>query len=514
MIKFRFKPTFLFLVAFVQLTSSQCQLFTSFDEPDRMNKIRTILPKVDSIFRAAALKNNYPGLAYGVVVDGKLFHSGNYGYTDIKNKIPVTEKSMFRIASMSKSVTAMAILHLAESGKLHLDDPVEKYIPEMKEQIYLSTDAPKITVRHCLIHGAGFPEDNPWGDRQLQDADHELEALLKKKISFSTVPDFTYEYSNLGYALLGKIITVVSKVQYQQYIKQHILVPLGMKGTDWEYGKIDTRLLALGYRWLDGHHVEEALLHDNPNGSWGAMGAMISSVDEFSKYMVLHLSAWPPRSGNETGPVQRNQIREMQKPWNFAGFNPNYRYADGRICSTASAYGYGLRWTRDCDDKTYVGHSGGLPGFGSNWVIMPEFGIGVVSLANRTYAGTSNINMQVMDAIVKGAGLKPRAFNISKILQQRQDELLALMPDWKNAEKSGIFAENFFPDFILAKLREQNQELFSKIGKIKKVHHIVPENNLRGTFTIEGTNGSMEVYFTLSPENPALIQELRMWEAK
>jgi CubicO group peptidase (beta-lactamase class C family) len=101
------------------------------------------------------------------MVDGKLVHTGGLGYTDVTAKIPVTSKSDFRIASMTKSLTAMAILKLRDEGKLKLDDPAYIYIPEMKNNKYLTKDATPITIRHLLTHAAGYPEDNPWGDRQL-----------------------------------------------------------------------------------------------------------------------------------------------------------------------------------------------------------------------------------------------------------------------------------------------------------------------------------------------------------
>lgn len=494
------------------IKSSENYKVPVFDDIGRLDKIRKTFGVIDSIFKDAALKNNYPGLAIGIVVDGELVHNANFGYTDIDKKIPVTSSSMFRIASMSKSFTSLAILHLRDLGKLNLDDPVGKYIPEMANQISLTSDAPQITIRHCLSHNTGLPEDNPWGDRQLQDSDKELLALLDSGLAFSNIPGVAYEYSNLGFALLGRIITKVSGMPYQQYIKKNILMPLNMSDTDWEYSHIDRSRLALGYRWLDGKYRDEALLHDNPDGSWGAMGAMISSIDEFARYMSLHLSAWPPRSGEDKGPVGRTSVREMHKPWNFSGFNPNYKYPDGRTCATANAYGYGLRWTKDCDDKLYIGHSGGLPGFGSQWQIMPDYGIGVVSLANRTYAGTGGVNMQVLDYIVKNAGLKPRYIPTSDILNIRKNELMALLPDWIGAESSGIFAENFFPDFILPVLKKQSQDLFSRAGKILKIQDFVADNQLRGTFIIEGQNTNLQVYFTLTPENPPLIQEYRIRE--
>lgn len=485
-----------------------------FKDDNRMAAISKWMPVVDSLFKRTAIANHFPGIAYGIVVDGEMIHTGNYGYTDIDKKIPVSSSSVFRIASMSKSFTAMAILKLRDEGKLRLDDPAENYIPAMKKLKYATVDAPKITVRHLLTHGAGFPEDNPWGDRQLADSDQELIALIEKQVSFSNPPDLEFEYSNLGFALLGKIVTEVSGKPYQQYIKENIWQPIGMKTAEWEYANVPADKLAHGYRWLNEKWNEETLLHDKADGSWGAMGGMLSSIDDFGKYMALHLSAWPPTNAPEVGPIKRSSIREMHFPWRVTGQNTNYRYADGRICPIMSAYAYGLGWVKDCDGKVYVSHSGGLPGFGSQWRIMPDYGIGVVAFANRTYAGVGGVNMQVLDTLVKLAALKPRSLPASRILEQRKNELVKILPDWNNAEKSGIFAENFFPDYPIDTLKKYARDLYSKAGKIISVEPVNAENQLRGSFLMKGEKTNIEIYFTLSPENPALIQEYHIQESK
>ena len=130
---------------------------------------------------------------------------------------------------MTKSFTALAILQLRDAGKLRLDDSVHTYVPALKDVAYLTQDAPPITIRHLLTHAAGFPEDNPWGDRQLADSPDEFIELLEAGISFSNVPGVAYEYSNLGFTLLGTIITNVSGQPYQQYIRENILEPLGCR---------------------------------------------------------------------------------------------------------------------------------------------------------------------------------------------------------------------------------------------------------------------------------------------
>lgn len=481
-----------------------------FADPDRLERIKAAFPLVEKMYRDRAEQAHYPGLAFGIVLDGKLVYSGGFGYTDVAKKTPATPASLFRIASMTKSITAMAILKLRDEGKLRLDDPAEQYIPELKGHRYLTADAPRITVRNLMTHSAGFPEDNPWGDRQLADSDADLLSLIKGGISNANVPSFAYEYSNLGFALLGRIITVVSGKPYQQYITDAILRPLGMTDTQWEYTRVPADRLVHGYRWKEGQWVEEALLHD---GSWGAMGGLITSIDDFAKYVALHQAAWPPRSDADTGgPVKRSSIREMQQPWTFAGLNAQAKNSAGQPCPVTSGYGYGLGWSQNCTGRISVGHSGGLPGFGSQWRILPDYGLGVIAYGNLTYAGLGGVNSAVMDTLVAIGKLQPRQLPVSSILAQRKAELVRLLPDWTNAERSGIFAENFFPDQPVDQRRKVVQDLYAKAGKIQRVGELIPENQLRGHFVLEGEQASIDVFFTLTPETPARIQQLDFHE--
>jgi CubicO group peptidase (beta-lactamase class C family) len=490
------------------VTTYQPPVFT---DAERLKKLEAAFPIVEKLYRERAEKFHYPGLAFGVVLDGKLVYSGGFGYTNVAKKTPATPKSLFRIASMTKSLTAMAILKLRDEGKLRLDDPAESYIPELKSHKYLTADAPRITVRNLMTHSAGFPEDNPWGDRQLADSDADLLRLIKDGISNANVPSFAYEYSNLGFAMLGRIITVVSGKPYQQYITETILKPLGMNDTQWEYTRIPADKLALGYRWQDDNWLEEPLLHD---GSYGAMGGLITSIEDFSNYVGLHQAAWPPSNATDNGPVKRSSIREMQQPWTFSGLFAQAKNSAGQVCPTASGYGYGLGWSQNCLGRVGVGHSGGLPGFGSQWRILPDYGLGVIAYGNLTYAGLGSVNSAVLDTLVAIGKLQPRLLPVSPILAQRKAELVKLLPDWTNAEQSGIFAENFFPDKSIAIRRKTVQDLYAKAGNIVRVGELIPENQLRGHFLLEGEKANIDVFFTLTPETPALIQQLDFFEIK
>ena len=475
-----------------------------FKDPNRIKKIEETFPVIDKIYKEYAELNHFPGLVYGIVVDDKLVHTGSVGFSNLSSQTTTSSKSDFRIASMSKSFTAMAILKLRDEGKLRLDDPIYLYIPEAHNMRGLTKDGPPITIRNLLTHTAGFPEDNPWGDRQLANTDKQLADLYRKGISFSNDPGIGYEYSNLGFATLGYIIKKITGKTYEQYITDNILKPLGMTHTYWEYAKVPRNLLAHGYRWLDGKWVEQPMLHD---GSYGAMGGMITTIEDFSKYVAFHLAAWPPRDDPQSGPIKRSSVREMQYPWDVNGFNANYKTATGRYYPYASAYCYGLRWRRYMDGMTAVGHTGGLPGFGSEWTIYPEYGVGVICFANLTYASAGNVNLQVADTLLRLSGIKPRMLPASDILTRRKNELVKLLPDWNNAPASGIFADNFFMDYFPDKLKAEASDIFSKAGKIASVSEVVPENQLRGYFIMTGERGNVKVSFTLTPENPALIQE-------
>ncbi len=478
-----------------------------FSDKERVAKLQLAFPAVEKIYHDYAKQNHFPALVFGIVADNELIYSGATGMSNLKNKTAATTKSIFRIASMTKSFTAMAILKLRDEGKLSLTDPVSNYIAAMGDVTYPTQDSPPVTIQNLLTMTAGFPEDNPWGDRQLADPEEDLVKLIEGGISFSNAPGKQFEYSNLGYAMLGSIIGKVSGVPYQQYITENILLPLGMNNTYWEYTDVPVELLAWGYRWEDDQWKEEPLLHD---GIYGAMGGLITSMEDFSKYVNLHLSAWPPRSGEDSGPVKRSSIREMHKPWEFRQLISNVKLPDGTLCAATAGYGYGLGWRKDCNGMERISHSGGLPGFGSEYRFYPEYGIGVISFANVTYAGAGYVNSLAMDTLLSISGIKPRVLPSSAILNQRKAELVQLLNAWDEKLGSEILAENFFMDLSREAWIKKSSEVFSSAGKITTVDSVVAHNQLRGTFVMHGEQKDVNVYFTLTPEQSPKIQELQI----
>lgn len=463
----------------------------------------TVFRIIENMYRKEMEAKKIPGLAFGIVVDGKLMYSRGMGFRDTEKKSPVTPTSVYRIASMTKSFCGLAILKLRDEGKLNLDDPVSRFIPEIKNTPPLTSDSPPITIRNLLTHTAGFPEDNPWGDRQLQRTDEELIRFIEKGISLSSVPGISYEYSNLGFTMLGNIVSKASGMHYEKYIREKIFLPLGMHRTFWEYSDVAPSDLVYGYRVVNESWKKEEMLH---SGAYGAMGGMLTSVDDFAKYMSMHISAWPPGE-EDAAVVRKSTLREMHLPGKIVFMYNMQRKVNGMSCPRIGSYNAGLAYSKDCQGMETVGHSGGLPGFGSHWVIAPQYRIGVVSFCNLTYAATSSLNFRIVDTLITLLQLKPKAVPVSPILRERKDQLAKLLPDWNNAEASNIFSENFFLDYFIDSLKKDARKLFAKAGKIISTGEMVPENNLRGYFIIHGRDADLKVYFTLSPENPPLIQE-------
>ena len=461
-----------------------------FKEKERMQKMGEVLAEAHLYYEAAVSSNHLPGLAYGVVVDDSLLFFGGCGTSNIETGEPVTEHSLFRIASMSKSFTAMAILKLRDEGKLSLSDPASRYIPELEQLTYLTADASPVTIFNLLTMTAGFPEDNPWGDRFLDISDGALMEQVAEGISFSTIPSVQYEYSNLGFGLLGHIITQVSDLPFQEYITRNILHPLGMTSTFWEYSEVPEKLLAQGYRWEDERWVAEPMLHD---GAFGAMGGLITSIEDFSKYVSYHLSAWPPRSDAEQGPVKRSTLREM------------HRLNNPRYLSDPKWFGNDTR-------PMIQGYGYGLPGFGSSYMFYPQHGIGIMAFSNLTYAGriVKKVNYRVMKKLDDQDLFSPRTLPVSKILEYKKEQVAQLILSWDPELEKAIVAANFYMDISRERRMNEARQLLNQLGEIVATGPVIPENQLRGSFLLKGKEQNLRVYFTLTPEAEPRIQWLTL----
>lgn len=470
---------------------------------DRITRLRAALPEIDQLFAAFAKSARVPGIAYGVLIDGQLVHTGSVGVRELVTRAPITPDTVFRIASMTKSFTALCILKLRDGGKLSLDDPVERYVPELASLKYPTTDSPKLTIRHLLSHSEGFPEDNPWGDQQLAVSEDQFTAMLKGGIPFSNAPGVAYEYSNYGFAILGRVVSRVSGQPYATYVKANILQPLGMTSTTLEPASVPRDRLALGYRWEDSTWKEEPQL---PDGAFGSMGGMLTSSRDLGRYVGFLMSAWPPRDGADNGPVKRSSLREMQQT-----ARPRPATVTGGQLSALS-YGFGLRIKQSCDYRQIVAHSGGLPGFGSQMRWLTDEGVGFIAMGSLTYTGWDPVFDAATAALARTGALTRRQPEPSATLLAAKDDVTRLVNQWDDALADRIAAVNLFLDESKDRRRRQITALRERVGHCKAGAFDV-ENALRGQWNMTCEKGNLRVAITLAPTMPPTVQYLSVQPA-
>ena len=478
-----------------------------FEDAERARKLAAAFPEIDRVFREYAERARVPGIAYGVLIDGQLAHAGGVGVRDVASKAAVDPDTVFRIASMTKSFTALSILKLRDEGRLSLDDLAERYVPELKGLAYPTDDSPRITIRHLLSHAEGFPEDNPWGDRQLAASEEQFSEMLRRGVPFSNPPGLAYEYSNLGFAILGRIVSRASGIPYNDYVRANILKPLGMTSTTLDPSQVPPARLAHGYRWEAGEWKDEPHLAD---GAFGSMGGMLTSVRDLGRYVGFLMSAWPPRDDPDAGPVRRASMREMQQVWRAVPAGASLRRGTGEpeLRMTAGGYGFGLRISQTCEFGHVVAHGGGLPGFGSLMQWLPEYGVGIITMANLTYTGGGPAVAAAMDALRRTGALQPRVIQPSPALVEMQDAVTRLVGQWDEALADRIAAHNLFLDQPQAQRRQALEGLRAKVGACRAQGRIDAENALRGTWDLACERGTLRAAITLAPTMPPRVQWL------
>ena len=466
-----------------------------------------MIAEVERIFAAYATDAQVPGLVHGIVSGGQLSHVGGVGVQDLESRRPVTADTVFRIASMTKAFTALAILQLRDAGRLGLDSPAEEYIPELRGWQYPTLDSPRIRVRDLLTHTAGFVTDDPWGDRQNPLPETDFTRLLREGVPFARPPQTAMEYSNLGYALLGRIIANVSRQPYADWITRTLLRPLGMDSSGFDPEAAPEPLRAQGYRWEEEAWLPEPTL---AHGAFGAMGGLQTSARDYARWMALLLSGWPARDAAQGGPAPRATIRELMQESNFPQLRLRPGRGGARARHQAVAYGMGLWAGMDAELGLTLRHSGGYPGYGSHMLLLPEYGVGMFALANRTYADPSGA---VWDAAVAlhGAGLLHRPPQpVSAELATAYDAVRDIYRQGDVTVRSEELAMNFLLDRDAAVWARRLAALRQELGECDTSAPLTAQSALAGEFIWRSATGFLKGTLTLSPTLPPRIQELKL----
>lgn len=469
--------------------------------------IARAIPEVDRIFADFQLDSHAPGLVYGIVANGRLVHVKGLGVQDLAHKRPVTADSLFRIASMTKAFTALSILKLREEGKLSLDDLAEKYVPEMRGWTYPTKDSPRIRIRDLLTHSSGLVDDNPWGDRQTPLPIPEFTKMLERGVPMERAPGTAYEYSNFGYALLGRIVANVSGMPYRRFVEKTLLGPLGMTSSGYEVSEWPLERRALGYRWEDDRWTEEPTMAD---GAFGPMGGMQTSANDYAHWVSFLLSGWPARDDADTGPVSRASVRMLSEGSNFVASAQRPGHSGPTACREGAAYGFALRVAKDCDLGLTLAHSGGYPGYGSHVLLLPDYGVGIFVFTNRTYNSGTAPAWDAAVALQKAGALIARPYPVTPLLAQGYAAAGRIFAAGDVLAAKDALAMNFLMDRDAAHWAKALAGLRAEVGQCRTDAPIEAGGDLRGSFTWACEHGRISGSILLAPTATAQLQELKL----
>jgi hypothetical protein len=218
------------------------------------------------------------------------------------------------------------------------------------------------------------------------------------------------------------------------------------------------------------------------------------------------MSAYPPRDEADRGPIKRSSAREMQQVGRFQPGGAFRGAVDGPLQLSAGGYGYGLGVSQDCRFAHSVGHGGGLPGYGSLMRWLPEYGVGLIAMSNRTYGGFGGLFNDALNELHKTGALQPRVVQPSPALVSVQADVSQLIVKWDDALANRIAADNLFLDVAAEVRKSRWQALAKEHGVCRPATSIEPENALRGTWKMMCERGWLEVGITLAPTMPPKVQ--------
>lgn len=344
-----------------------------------------------------------PGLAVGIVHNGKIVYQKGFGYADIESKILITPKTCFRIASISKTFTAVAIMQLFEQGKINLDDCVGKYLPWFKAQTK-NSDSNNITIRQVLSHTGGvFRDGNTphWENDNFPDLAGLKKSISNKSIVFENLTRF--KYSNFGFALLGEVIKKASDLDYDEYVTKNIIRKLGVERTAPDYSKENDNWLAKGYSRPIPNKEREVFPHSRTKAYAPATG-FLSNVCDLAKY----LAAMSIKQNNSNILISKESKKEIMREY----------WATGE---ENESYGLGFEIYK-IEKRKIVGHGGGFAGFITQISLDMENDIGVVTLTNTNDSSCSSINTGIFETTYKFVDEKSKYSDGKKISNQEKFE--------------------------------------------------------------------------------------------
>lgn len=372
-------------------------LYQRVKERERMINISDLENKLSYMVEMYMNESGIPGAAVGIVINKELVYTKGFGVKNIVTGEPVKSATLFHMASISKTFVATAIMQLVEKGKLDINRTVTEYLPYFKLE---DGRYKNITVQQMLSHISGMPDvdDYEWDNPQYNDdaLENYTKSLCKYKLMWE--PGEKAAYSNMAYEVLGDVISKVSGMTFENYIKENILNPLGMYESSFLNKELSRILLASPHVLGSNFDTEVSSIFPY-NRIHAPSSTLCSNVIEMCNYATAYMN-----HGNFNG-------REIIKPETYNAMTKPYATA-------WEDYKIGFSWfLNEYKDNKIISHSGGDTGFRSNLLILPEAGVAVVNMCNCDYGDMPSLSKAIVDLII-GGEVKPLKISIVRTIMK------------------------------------------------------------------------------------------------
>ena len=371
-------------------------------------QIEKTLGEMDDLLIEAFNKQPLPGLAVGVVHQGKLVYNKAFGFADLETEKPVDMDTIFRIMSISKTFTSIGIMQLWEGEKFDLDDPVNPYLKSMKVQ-HKDPNAPQITFRHLMTHTSGVGETRGFMDftRRVGGLGAKPDTRILSMpeyynghLTAEIYPGQKWAYANHAYAVLAQLIEDISGEPFAMYMRHNVFEPLGMMHSDYFMSERVHERLAQGYQFKKSSFKPVDYLRLNTPGC----GGIFSCVNDMTKYVAALMNG----GANEHGSVIKPETLKLMMTSQLD--------TDPRVFSMGLGF-----FLEHFGEHLVAEHSGGWPGFISSMRVIPEQNLAMLAFTNTSNGAPTRITKEILH----------RMLGLESPSEQKPDPKILVRPyDW------------------------------------------------------------------------------------
>jgi len=330
--------------------------------------------KIEALVKEIMAKGKVPGAAVGIVKDGELVYASGFGVSKLGSAEPVTPESVFAMGSVGKTPTAMAIMQLVEDGKIDLDAPVTKYLPYFT---LADPDAGAITIRQLLSHTSGMPDvEIDWlaeyrdKNKRIDEGvlDDFVRSLSKESLLFR--PGKDWAYSSTGFDILGDVVAKVSGQNFEDYLQDHVLTPLGLEDSSYLLSDVNPAALVAPHMYDEKGNAKtlDFFPYSRPHAP---SGAFYANVNDMARFAVANLNHGEL---NGTRVLPASTYDKMWAPQATSSWAENFG-------PQVTSYGLGW-WVGAFKGHRIIGNYGTEFGFQSHLGLFPDEGIAVIALVN------------------------------------------------------------------------------------------------------------------------------------